>query len=219
MFVVRGRIDPVESRCDGQYRQSREGSDPPVAPRLSSANRRNQREQQYERGERSQQRRSDVPENDTRNPDSPAQRECQRYMKGRQKARRTETKFPQLRRILLHGILPRLSVRTGTSFCLAFRISPCESTSEKSPSTRSNTATSAGLPGFSDAISPVLSIARAGATVASSTTFSSVRPRWRNFVIVVGRSKTGPRALYAWMSLLIVAGANFSCSAASAAAN
>ena len=95
MFVVRGRIDPVEGRCDGQYRQSREGGDPPVAPSLSSANRRNQREQQCERGERSQQRRSDVPENDARNPNSPAQRECQRYMKGHQKARRAETKFPQ----------------------------------------------------------------------------------------------------------------------------
>ena len=95
MLVVRGRIDPVESRRDGQYRQSREGGDPLEAPGLSPANRRNQREQQYERGERSQQRRSDIPENDAGHPESPVQRECQRYMKGRQKARRSETTFPQ----------------------------------------------------------------------------------------------------------------------------
>ena len=45
-------------------------------------------------------------------------------MKDRQKYRRAKTEFPQLRRSLLHGILPRLSVRTGTSFCFGCKFSP-----------------------------------------------------------------------------------------------
>ena len=62
-------------------------------------------------------------------------------------------------------------------------------------------------------------MARAGATVVNS-----IHPVERHaeppssLVIVVGRSKTGPDALYAWMSLLIEVGGKFSFSAASAAA-
>ena len=74
-----------------------------------------------------------------------------------------------------YGILPWRSASTGTSFCVALRVSPCESTSENVPCTRSKTATSAAL---LKAFDETASWRVAGRTLELSDATPMVRSRW-----------------------------------------